>query len=1592
MCVCTNIRQAAFAKRACVVKVRNHRRMNTAVLIENDINKLFSECRRRDSDIRGLCELSLKKLEELKTTSVDNEIPFETKTILLDTFISACRSSNLKLVLSAVPSIQHLLIGKILSSNNVASLLDSFSEASNRFKEIQLKVLQCLPVLAQNYKTDLTGPTLLKLLSFCVNLTSAKSNVVVNTVFATIQQVIANYFDFKEITGVEKNEVLVENDQVVLLDDSFFEGYNLFNDLCSVVENEELILFHIFGNFSKIFVLEIIENILAVHGDLFSRRRELKFLLKSKLVPSLIRIFNTEPEDFPLCIRSMRIIHVLLISQLASLEVEGELMLSFLSHTLLNGGSSISQNQQWDKLIVLEVFRSIFSDINSLKEFYERYDSVPQRKNVFQELLTILVNYLENNLVENQNSKFFLNPAGATSYKVLSKENSSMKISILDHLDKQGERFAIPQTYSIYLLYQIFVAFIEAIFYFIIDMTNAKTAKFDEQLKFISGFIDISFPHILRFFEYFLHSNIDDNLFYILIRKIQKFVQALSVIGKLSYRTQVLLMLGEFIIVTPNSKHGENSKILEEAKNQTVHSPGSETESRGSITQKRAQGRENHSNAFKQNVSSRQASTLKAFIYLAIKLGPVLQDSWVIVWTVMQWCGYYIDGPEEEIKPKSTSYSFGENSIGSEEVSDIRRSSYKLFESFSDFDEASFYDLIYCLTQLSSKNLAINNPRIENEDLTKLMVLPLCPYNATFYFKIILRISEACSLKFLSSERVYSLASQLFTLASIERHNSLHYKVKVHIANMFNHLIKNIASGGFENLDIKILNQVARKTLDVLMGFLEKLFQLGPPNELLLLNYETELHLMILATLHELIDRYDKDFQNTWDLVFKILNTSFQRKDDLTEQVVHNDKMTSLVSSSFQTLKLILDEFMISLPSDQIRFLVDTLYKFCVQRSDLNISFSSVSYFWLISDTLKQKILSFQNKVGSHKPAVSESDMFGMLDSEDTDTQSFYRLLVIYLLYALSKISTDERAQVRNGAILTMFQIIEAQGDLLPLWESVYAIAFRQLFNLKPHNERDLYKQDEWTESFSLILSGLVSFCERFMMRFEQSGDDLVSYWEGIINFLQELLSLNSVEINMNIFKAFQDLLYQLEKSDVAEIEVIQKMIVSFWINVPIEYDFINQSYQDSLAGLMKCLPPLFRITQKSLSETDVENIFSIFNKCARFPILPITELDHNRPTKLQLSVLDNLKSMRLGDNDITSNVFQLLSAMLVYPFGTRTVIERKLGPKFQGKIKIPTFIALSHYSLFFLREKLNEVDDYSFFIKDKSVFKVLKALLEVIKSRTPGIVNSKHNHLWVDAISIFHILVKAIIQNNGKDISASPSATECWKLLLSTLTNYVDTNYVPDYEEYLLKQYFEIKHLILPAILSDFNNRFLLDDFVKCIYKNSFFYESDSHEGTLISSDMSINELIESFCAPLSDATFGSTNIPIPYSNHKTRTTCILELIEFAKLGKGSDHYLQRLSLEYFICRTAYSLKRFIAEARLLYKGPLPKIHQEEVLILLNAIIRLQKSLSKEERFKLNVLYTPLAHSIVFASKVDGSDVLLGKILHNFHVDIGGT
>ena len=61
--------------------------------------------------------------------------------------------------------------------------------------DIQLKILQALPSLLQNYPAEIRGELLSTVLQICSGLQNSKNSAVSNTAAATLQQLVITVFD-----------------------------------------------------------------------------------------------------------------------------------------------------------------------------------------------------------------------------------------------------------------------------------------------------------------------------------------------------------------------------------------------------------------------------------------------------------------------------------------------------------------------------------------------------------------------------------------------------------------------------------------------------------------------------------------------------------------------------------------------------------------------------------------------------------------------------------------------------------------------------------------------------------------------------------------------------------------------------------------------------------------------------------------------------------------------------------------------------------------------------------------------------------------------------------------------------------------------------------------------------------------------------------------------------------------------------------------------------------------------------------------------------------------------------------------------------
>ena len=123
-------------------------------------------------------------------------------------------------------------------------ILEAFNACTDLGLDVQLKVLQALPSLLQNYASDLEGDLLSLTLQVCSSLQSAKASTVSGVAAATLQQLVATVFervvseDGRQ-TGVPATVEIPGDNGNVKLRPAAFDAYRLFYDLALVAEEHK---------------------------------------------------------------------------------------------------------------------------------------------------------------------------------------------------------------------------------------------------------------------------------------------------------------------------------------------------------------------------------------------------------------------------------------------------------------------------------------------------------------------------------------------------------------------------------------------------------------------------------------------------------------------------------------------------------------------------------------------------------------------------------------------------------------------------------------------------------------------------------------------------------------------------------------------------------------------------------------------------------------------------------------------------------------------------------------------------------------------------------------------------------------------------------------------------------------------------------------------------------------------------------------------------------------------------------------------------------------------------------------------------------
>ncbi len=360
----------------------------SGALFQSELSGLIQESKRKYPDVKAAAEKSLGDLKAIHVTS-EAQLAGDLlrKPSFVDPFILACKSRNAKLVTSSVICLQRLAASRALPSERLKDVLEAFREVTSSGFDVQIKILQTLPSLLQTYASDIHGGLLFITLEICAALQSSKTTVVSSTASATLQQLISSTFeriaDEDDAAASDTLKGVSLGDETVKLGKAALDGFEIFGDLCGMADGVGAKRLKS-STITPIFVLDLITTILVSNEKVFQTHTELLFICRSKLMPALLRRLSAK-DPFPVTVRPLRIMYLLINRHLYDLQDESETALGLLIHFL-----DPEASQGWKRAACMEVLRNVIQNFSLLRQIYECFDMKEGHKDIVSKMMAAL--------------------------------------------------------------------------------------------------------------------------------------------------------------------------------------------------------------------------------------------------------------------------------------------------------------------------------------------------------------------------------------------------------------------------------------------------------------------------------------------------------------------------------------------------------------------------------------------------------------------------------------------------------------------------------------------------------------------------------------------------------------------------------------------------------------------------------------------------------------------------------------------------------------------------------------------------------------------------------------------------------------------------------------------------------------------------------------------------------------------------------------------------------------------------------------------------------------------------------------------------
>ncbi|XP_066580371.1 protein MON2 homolog isoform X1 [Amia ocellicauda] len=1156
-------------------------------LVENmqtDLRSLSMECKKKFPPVKEAAESGIVKIKTIAARNTEILAALkDNSSEVVQPFLMGCGTKEPKITQLCLAAIQRLMSHEVVSeaaAGNIINMLWLLME--NGLEE--LKLLQTVLVLLTT-NTVVHDESLSKAIVLCFRLHFTKDNITNNTAAATVRQVVTVVFE-RMVAEDERYKGIVEHPPPVqgnsnrrsisTLRPCAKDAYMLFQDLCQLVNADAPYWLVGMTEMTRTFGLELLESVLNDFPGVFLQHQEFSFLLKERVCPLVIKLFSpnikfrqgsnasaspapVEKPYFPICMRLLRVVSVLIKHFYSLLVTECEIFLSLLVK-FLDG-----EKPQWLRAVAVESIHRLCVQPHLLRSFCQSYDMKQHSTKVFRDIVNALGSFIQSLfIVPSTGTPATVNtpgggsgsgaqtaaqggpgaagvsggviPQAAFEYRgtwiplITVSVQGSAKATYLEMLDKV-EPPSIPEGYAMSVAFSCLLDLVRGITSMIerelgkeerASQGGAETAVIQKQPAEQQAqpaeqepvahvvweeMVSACWCGLLAALSLLLDASTDEAATESILKAEMTMAALCGRLGLVTPRDAFITAVCKaslpphyaLTVLSSSASTLSNKSYSIQGQSVQIISPSSESHQQvvavGQPLTVQPQGT--------VVLTAKNIQCMRTLLNLAHCHGVVLGTSWQLVLATLQhlvWILGLKPGSGGALKP-GRAVEGPSTVLTTAVMTDLPIISNilsRLFESSQYLDDVSLHHLINALCSLSveAMDMAYGNNK---------------------------------------EPSLFAVAKLLETgLVNMDRIEILWRPLTGHLLEVCQHPNSRMREWGAEAVTSLIKAGLAYKH--------------DPP-----LSQNQRLQLLLLNPLKELSNIVHADIrQKQLECVLQILQSQGDSLGPGWPLVlgvigaIRNDQGESLIRTAFQCLQLVVTDFLPTMPCTCLQIVVDVAGSFGLQNQELNISLTSIGLLWNISDYFFQRGETIEKELDREEALLEkQAKEKGVPLNRPFHPAPPFDCLWLCLYAKLGELCVDPRPAVRKSAGQTLFSTITAHGTLLQqaTWHTVvWKVLFHLLDcvrkssttadkekiesgggNILIHHSRDTAEK-QWAETWVLTLAGIARIfnTRRYLL---QSLGDFFKAWEVLLDHIQSAALSKNNEVSLAALKSFQEIL-----------------------------------------------------------------------------------------------------------------------------------------------------------------------------------------------------------------------------------------------------------------------------------------------------------------------------------------------------------------------------------------------------------------------------------------------------------------------------------